>query len=37
MWRIGLMGCNAEVETADRVIAALVAVLAEEPTPAAAG
>ena len=30
MWRIGLMGRNASVETADRVLAALDAVLAEE-------
>ena len=31
MWRIGLMGENASVETADRVLAALDAVLAEQP------
>ena len=30
MWRIGLMGRNASVETADRVLAALDAVLAGE-------
>ena len=30
MWRIGLMGSNATVETADRVLGALDAVLAEE-------
>jgi alanine-glyoxylate transaminase/serine-glyoxylate transaminase/serine-pyruvate transaminase len=33
MWRIGLMGTNATVETADRVVAALDAVLAEEREP----
>ena len=37
MWRIGLMGRNATVETADRVLAALDAVLAEQPALAAAG
>jgi alanine-glyoxylate transaminase / serine-glyoxylate transaminase / serine-pyruvate transaminase len=36
MWRIGLMGMNATVETADRVVAALDAVLAEEREPALA-
>jgi alanine-glyoxylate transaminase / serine-glyoxylate transaminase / serine-pyruvate transaminase len=36
MWRIGLMGLNATVEIADRVLAALDAVLAEEPALAAA-
>jgi alanine-glyoxylate transaminase/serine-glyoxylate transaminase/serine-pyruvate transaminase len=36
MWRIGLMGQNASVETADRVLAALDAVLADEPVPALA-
>ena len=36
MWRIGLMGRNATVETADRVVAALDTVLAEEPAPALA-
>ncbi len=36
MWRIGLMGRNASVETADRVVAALDAVLAEERAPALA-
>jgi alanine-glyoxylate transaminase / serine-glyoxylate transaminase / serine-pyruvate transaminase len=30
MWRIGLMGRNATPETADRVLAALDAALAEE-------
>lgn len=37
MWRIGLMGQNATVDTADRVLAALDAVLMEEPAPALAG
>ena len=37
MWRIGLMGQNAEVETADRVLDALDAVLADERAPALAG
>jgi alanine-glyoxylate transaminase/serine-glyoxylate transaminase/serine-pyruvate transaminase len=37
MWRIGLMGRNATVETADRVLGALDAVLAEEPAAALAG
>jgi alanine-glyoxylate transaminase / serine-glyoxylate transaminase / serine-pyruvate transaminase len=37
MWRIGLMGRNATVETADRVLAALDAVLADEPALAAVG
>jgi alanine-glyoxylate transaminase / serine-glyoxylate transaminase / serine-pyruvate transaminase len=37
MWRIGLMGRNASVETADRVLDALDAVLAEERAPALAG
>jgi len=32
MWRIGLMGYNARVEIADRVLAALDTVLADEPT-----
>ena len=36
MWRIGLMGRNATGETADRVVAALDTVLAEEPAPALA-
>jgi alanine-glyoxylate transaminase / serine-glyoxylate transaminase / serine-pyruvate transaminase len=36
MWRIGLMGGNATVDTADRVVAALDAALAEEPSPALA-
>ena len=35
MWRIGLMGRNATIETADRVLAALDAVLAEEPAAVA--
>jgi alanine-glyoxylate transaminase/serine-glyoxylate transaminase/serine-pyruvate transaminase len=34
MWRIGLMGRNASVETADRVLAALDAALAAEPVAA---
>jgi alanine-glyoxylate transaminase/serine-glyoxylate transaminase/serine-pyruvate transaminase len=37
MWRIGLMGRNASVATADRVLAALDAALAEEAAPVAAG
>jgi alanine-glyoxylate transaminase / serine-glyoxylate transaminase / serine-pyruvate transaminase len=37
MWRIGLMGRNASVETADRVLDALDAVLAGERAPALAG
>jgi alanine-glyoxylate transaminase / serine-glyoxylate transaminase / serine-pyruvate transaminase len=37
MWRIGLMGQNASIEAADRVLAALDAALAEERTPALAG
>jgi len=37
MWRIGLMGRNASIETADQVLAALDAVLAEEAAPALAG
>ena len=37
MWRIGLMGRNASVGTADRVLAALDAALAEEAAPALAG
>ena len=37
MWRIGLMGRNASVETADRVLAALDAVLVGEAAPALAG
>jgi alanine-glyoxylate transaminase/serine-glyoxylate transaminase/serine-pyruvate transaminase len=36
MWRIGLMGQNATVETADRVLAALDAALVEEAAPALA-
>ncbi len=35
MWRIGLMGVNARVSVADRVLAALDAVLADEPAFAA--
>jgi aspartate aminotransferase-like enzyme len=35
MWRIGLMGVNANRETADRVLEALDAVLAQEPAFAA--
>jgi alanine-glyoxylate transaminase / serine-glyoxylate transaminase / serine-pyruvate transaminase len=34
MWRIGLMGHNARIEVADRVLEALDAVLAQEPEPA---
>jgi alanine-glyoxylate transaminase/serine-glyoxylate transaminase/serine-pyruvate transaminase len=37
MWRIGLMGRNAQIETADRVLDALDAVLADERAPALAG
>jgi alanine-glyoxylate transaminase / serine-glyoxylate transaminase / serine-pyruvate transaminase len=37
MWRIGLMGRNASIETADRVLDALDAVLAAERAPALAG
>ena len=37
MWRIGLMGRNASIATADRVLAGLDAVLADEPVPALAG
>ena len=37
MWRIGLMGRNASIETADRVLAALDAALVEEAAPALAG
>lgn len=36
MWRIGLMGRNARAEIADRVLAALDAVLADEPLLSAA-
>jgi alanine-glyoxylate transaminase/serine-glyoxylate transaminase/serine-pyruvate transaminase len=36
IWRIGLMGANAEVDTADRVLDALDSVLAEEPALALA-
>jgi alanine-glyoxylate transaminase / serine-glyoxylate transaminase / serine-pyruvate transaminase len=32
MWRVGLMGRNASVETADRVLGALDAALSAEPT-----
>lgn len=34
IWRIGLMGSNATVATADRVLTALDAVLAQAPSPA---
>jgi alanine-glyoxylate transaminase / serine-glyoxylate transaminase / serine-pyruvate transaminase len=34
MWRIGLMGYNAQVKVAQRVLTALDAVLADEPAPA---
>ncbi|MET0613887.1 MAG: alanine--glyoxylate aminotransferase family protein [Thermoleophilaceae bacterium] len=37
MWRIGLMGRNASVDTADRVLDALDAVVAGERAPALAG
>jgi alanine-glyoxylate transaminase/serine-glyoxylate transaminase/serine-pyruvate transaminase len=37
MWRIGLMGRNASVETADRVLGALDAALAEEAALVVAG
>jgi alanine-glyoxylate transaminase / serine-glyoxylate transaminase / serine-pyruvate transaminase len=37
MWRIGLMGGNATIATADRVLAAFDSVMAEEPALAAAG
>ncbi|MGH2798295.1 MAG: pyridoxal-phosphate-dependent aminotransferase family protein [Thermoleophilaceae bacterium] len=37
MWRIGLMGRNASVEPADRILAALDAALAEQPALAATG
>jgi alanine-glyoxylate transaminase / serine-glyoxylate transaminase / serine-pyruvate transaminase len=37
MWRIGLMGRNASIETADRVLDALDAVLADERAPALTG
>jgi alanine-glyoxylate transaminase / serine-glyoxylate transaminase / serine-pyruvate transaminase len=37
MWRIGLMGRNASIETADRVLAALDAALAKQPALAASG
>jgi alanine-glyoxylate transaminase/serine-glyoxylate transaminase/serine-pyruvate transaminase len=37
MWRIGLMGRNASTETADRVLDALDAVLADERAPALTG
>jgi aspartate aminotransferase-like enzyme len=35
MWRIGLMGVNADRAVADRVLGALDAVLADEPAFAA--
>ena len=37
MWRIGLMGENATIETADQVLAALDAALAEQPVTSLAG
>jgi alanine-glyoxylate transaminase/serine-glyoxylate transaminase/serine-pyruvate transaminase len=37
MWRIGLMGRNASVSTADRVLAALDAALSAERAPVAVG
>jgi alanine-glyoxylate transaminase / serine-glyoxylate transaminase / serine-pyruvate transaminase len=37
MWRIGLMGRNASKATADRVLAALDAILSEDRAPALAG
>jgi alanine-glyoxylate transaminase/serine-glyoxylate transaminase/serine-pyruvate transaminase len=37
MWRIGLMGENASTETADEVLAALDAALAEHPVASLAG
>src|ERR687894_1343375 len=37
MWRIGLMGRNASIETAERVLEALDSVLAGERAPALAG
>jgi alanine-glyoxylate transaminase/serine-glyoxylate transaminase/serine-pyruvate transaminase len=37
MWRIGLMGPNASVEVADRVLDALRTVVADEPSPVATG
>jgi alanine-glyoxylate transaminase / serine-glyoxylate transaminase / serine-pyruvate transaminase len=37
MWRIGLMGHNATIETADRVLSALDAVLADRPVLSPAG
>ena len=36
MWRFGLMGYNANVATADKVLAAFDAVMADAPTLAAA-
>lgn len=36
MWRFGLMGRNAQVEMADRVLEAFTAVLADEPVAATA-
>jgi alanine-glyoxylate transaminase/serine-glyoxylate transaminase/serine-pyruvate transaminase len=33
MWRVGLMGPNADTETADRVIGALIAAVEREGTP----
>ena len=37
MWRVGLMGPNASIETADEVLAALDAALAEHPVTSLAG
>ena len=37
MWRIGLMGENASIETADEVLAALDAALTEHPVTSLAG
>jgi alanine-glyoxylate transaminase / serine-glyoxylate transaminase / serine-pyruvate transaminase len=37
MWRIGLMGRNASIHTADRVLSALDAVLADQPAAVLAG
>ena len=33
MWRVGLMGPNADTETADRVIGALIAAVEREDAP----
>ena len=37
MWRIGLMGENARIDVAERVLAALDRVLVDEPVLSAAG